>query len=282
MSWELSQFDYPLGGCSSVEHGVSSVEELTEWMRDCIDRYESSFREFPEETKPGGRAYTAKSLKYHDELGLIQTGSAPNYFDNIFTLSTCRKDMRGEPDAGSNPNPDHPFRALFEERQDGILIPQRPVFILNFSSKKQEYDKVRELNERYLTNASLITHGFLKMSDYATFLISNYAGDRVRKRLTHGGDPVAEDRGDCHADREGNVRYPPNGHQHGDGEQACGCNTRSSTDHIDNSPHHVKCLSHEQFWISWEHPELAMDRDNEFRTKNINGEETIRDRVVSI
>jgi len=282
MSWGLGQFDYPIGNNASSNHGISTVDGLVEWMVNCIDRYESTYGGFLEDSKPNGRAYIAKSLKYHDELGLIQTGSAPNYFDGLFTLATCRKDMRGEPNEGSEPNPDHPFRTLFEERQDGILMPRKPVFILTFSSRKQEYDRVGDVYERYLVNASLITQGFLEMSDYADFLISNYSGDRVEKRLTHGGNQVAEDRGDCHANREGNVHYPPDSHQHGDGEQACGCKTQSSTDHIDNSPHHVKCLSGERFWIGWEHPELAMDRDNEFRTKTINGEKTIRNRIVSI
>lgn len=282
MAWELGKFDYPLGEHVSSRHDVSTLDELIEWMRDCADRYEATYRTFPEGPKFDGRGYIARSIKYHEDFGLVQTGCAPNYFNGLFTLATCRKDMRGEPEEGSEPNPNHPFRTLFEERQGGISLPRKPVFILTFSTRKQQYDRIREFNERYLANVSLITHGFLKMSEYANFLTSNYTGESVEKRLTHGGNQVARDRGDCHADRECNVYYPPEDHQHGGGEQACGCDTQSSTNHVDNSPHHVKCLSEDGFWIGWEHPELAMDRDNEFRTKNINGEETIRHRVVSI
>lgn len=273
MAWGTNEFDYPIEEKDPA--GVSTVDDLKDWMEDSIGRYESKYGEFDNGTEIGGRAYIASTIKYHSEHGLVQTGSAPGYFGELWTLSTCRKDIRSS----------SKFEKLFTEKDDGVLRPNQPVFILPFSSRSKSYDKPGKKYQRSLASAALVTHGFREMEKYAEYLIENFSGESVEKRLSHGTDSVAEERGDCHADWEAEVYYPPNRHQHGDDSPVCGCesgNARSPEDHIDNRSHHVKCLSLPGYWISWNEPVLAMDLDNEFRHKIINGASTLQDRIEPV
>lgn len=273
MTWTTADNDYCL---EEMVHGeISTVEDLIDWMEDSVDRYESKYGEFEEGSEIKGRGYIAGTIKYHSEKGLVQTGSAPGFFGDIWTLCTCRKDIR----SSSN------FVDAFREEGDGVYRPTQPVFILPFSSRRQAYDKPGKKYQRALTSAALVTHGFRDMGRYARFLVNNFSGESVEKRLSHGGNSVAEERGDCHADWDGEVHYPPDGHQHGEDSPDCGCSTssaRSPTDHIDNQTHHIKCLSMPGYWISWNKPTLAMDLDNEFRQKNFSSSTVLQNRIEPV
>lgn len=120
----------------------------------------------------------------------------------------------------------------------------------------------------------MVTYGFDTMEDYGRYLRRRYDGDAIKHRLTHASDrtPLALDRGDCHVDDSGAVRYPPADHQHGDGEQnaTCGCNTSSSPqprEHIDNSEDHIKCVSEPGYWLGWTEPQFALKPEAQFDMK---------------
>lgn len=98
------------------------------------------------------------------------------------------------------------------------------------------------------------------MDDYSAYLREHFQGEAVGKRLSHGDDAYARRRGDCHTDYDGTVQYPPVGHHHDDRSPGCGCSPEVKDGvHIDNSPHHIKCLAHEGYWLSWNRPTLEYD-----------------------
>jgi len=271
-----SDLDYVVGTSPAepVDAGeVQQVDDLREWMQDCADRYEDEETGFNSNT-PRGRVYVARSIQYQSDSGLAQTGSAPSFFGGLWSLATCKKGMRGEPEQSNSANPDHPFQRLFQEPDDeGIRRPKCPVFILTCASRSKAHDKPEDANSHrnWLASAAMVTHGFDKMEDYGQYLRRTYDNEAVRHRLTHASDRTlfAENRGDCHVDDSGSVRYPPANHQHGDGEveAECGCNSnpsRNPEEHIDNSEDHVKCVSERGYWLGWTEPQFALKPQEEF------------------
>ena len=286
MAWKLEKFDYQLENEGDPDASeIESVDSLIEWMEARIDAYESEFGGFRKSNDIAGRAYVARSIRYHSEKGLVQAGSAPSYFGDLWTLATCKKYMRGEPKGDTSPNSDHPFRRFFGDPEGGVLKPVKPLFILTFSSKDPAFDTPGTVRQRSLASVAMVTHGFNEMGHYADYLRRNFSDDSIEKRLSHGGNEIAEERGDCHADWDGNVYYPPNKHQHGEGGGPCECsNSKAAGDHIDNNPHHVKCLSLSNYWITWNEPTLAMNRENEFDQghRNINGPAVVESYVEPV
>lgn len=292
-----SKLDYAVGAGHdepTVLTELTTAIDLREWMHDRIKNYE---REGPgfEESTPRGRVYIAETIKYYSDIGLTQTGSAPNFFGGIWSLATCKKGMRGEPERSDKPNPNHPFQNLFgEPDSDGVRQPKYPVFILACSSRNQEHDKPvwSDSYRNWVASIAMVTHGFDRMEEYGYYLRKNHDGATVAKRLTHAQDAteIAVNRGDCHIDEEGKVRYPPSDHQHGDGdvETTCGCDSQPPSrvpgDHIDNSENHVKCVSKPGYWIGWTEPQFALSPENEFTVgyKNINGFNDLVDRIESV
>jgi hypothetical protein len=272
-------FDYSPGTSPSDASDVRSISELEKWMTDCIERYEEEVMEF-ESVEPRGRIYIARTIRYRSDSGLVQTGSAPCFFGGLWSLATCKKGMRGEPEGDDSPNPNHAFQRLFHEPDsDGVRRPKHPVFILPCSSRNQDLNDRRpdvDSHRNWLSSIAMVTHGFDRMEDYGRYLRQTHDGEAVDNRLTHAADrtPIAENRGDCHADRRGNVRYPPDAHQHGDRSSTseCGCGTLSNGhnpyDHVDNSGHHVKCVSEPGYWLGWSEPNFAIHPEKEFNVGN--------------
>lgn len=271
-----SELDYAVGTSPTKPidaKEVHQLDHLQEWMQNCIDMYEDEKGEFDSNT-PNGRVYVARTIQYQSDTGLAQTGSAPNFFGGIWSLATCKKGMRGEPERSDSANPLHPFQRLFRKPDDeGIRHPKTPVFILTCASRNQAHDKPEDANSHrnWLASAAMVTHGFDKMQDYGRYLRRTYDGKAVRHRLTHASDrtPLAKNRGDCHVDDRGVIQYPPADHQHGDGEvkAKCDCNSsfsRQPEEHIDNSEDHVKCVSEPDYWLGWTHPQFALKPEEEF------------------
>lgn len=133
-----STLDYAVG--TSVDEPVSAAEvrqlnSLREWMQDSIDRYEDQVAGFESKT-PHGRIYIATTIQYQSTTGLAQTGSAPNFFDGVWSLATCKKGMRGEPLRSDSANSSHPFQKLFREPDnEGVRRPKYPVFVLSCASR---------------------------------------------------------------------------------------------------------------------------------------------------
>lgn len=275
-----SKFDYVVGTSPAEPVDAEDVQqtgELQEWMNNCIERYEDETGGFDSNT-PRGRIYVAKTIQYQSDSGLTQTGSAPSFFGGVWSLATCKKGMRGEPERSDSANPDHPFQNLFREPDDkGVRRPKYPVFILTCASRSQAHDKPENANSHrnWLASAAMVTHGFDKMEDYGQYLDHAYDGDAVRHRLTRVSDPtaVAENRGDCHVDETMSVRYPPANHQHGDseGKSKCSCSSvskRQADEHIDNSEDHVKCVSEPGYWLGWTEPQFALKPEEEFNQRH--------------
>ena len=274
-----SRLNYPVG--TSVDEPVSAeqirdIDGLREWMQDSIARYEDKTAGFDSKT-PHGRVYIARTIQYQSNTGLAQTGSAPSFFDGVWSLATCKKGMRGEPIKSDTANSSHPFQKLFREPNDeSVRRPRYPVFVLSCASRKEEYNvpEKADSHRNWLASVAMVTHGFDAMEDYGQYLRRTYEGDAVRHRLTHASNPtsLALNRGDCHVDDSGVVQYPPADHQHGDGGQATedGCSTNSSpqpSDHIDNSENHVKCVSEPGHWLGWTEPQFALKPKAEFNQK---------------
>jgi hypothetical protein len=268
-------FDYSVGSSPTEPTDMESISDLRYWMGRCIERYEDQVGEF-ESPVPHGRVYIARTIRYRSGEGLVQTGSAPSFFGGLWSLATCKKGMRGEPEGSNSPNPNHPFQRLFHDPdENGVRRPKRPVFILPSSSRSQSGNDKRtgaDSHRNWLTSVAMVTHGFDRMKDYGRYLRSAHDGEAVANRLTHVSDrtKIAEKRGDCHIDDDGNVRYPPGNHQHGDdsGESKCRCDTISGGpdpyDHVDNSENHVKCVSESDYWLGWTEPTFAIKPKDEF------------------
>lgn len=248
-------------------NGVEDIEDLRRWMENCIKAYDEEGPGF-EDICPHGRIYIARTIQYQSDTGLAQTGSAPNFFGGLWSLATCKKPMRGS----------DTFQDLFEDPdENGIRRPKQPVFIFTCASRKQVHDipEGAKQHRNWLASTAMVTHGFDRMEDYGRYLLENQGESAMTKRLTHASDrpEVAEDRGDCHVDEDGQVHYPPSNHQHGDGEDeaTCGCSGQSTNrapdDHIDNSEDHVKCVAESGYWLGWSEPKFALLPDEEF-TRN--------------
>lgn len=292
-----SKLDYSVGSDHperSVVESLQTRDDLRNWAENRIDEYQEKEHEF-EDTTPRGRIYIARTIQYTSDHGLVQTGSAPNYFGGMWSLTTCKKGMRGESDNSDSPNPKHPFKRLFmEPDEEGIRRPKYPVFILSLSSRNQAHAKPEraDSHRNWLASLAMVTHGFDRMMDYGQYLLENHEGDRVNNRLTHasGRPDVAENRGDCHVDENGDVYYPPVDHQHGDGDAdaSCGCNTgvqtRDAHEHIDNSQNHVKSLSEPGYWLGWTEPQYALAPDEKIYVgyRNTNGFDELLNQFESV
>lgn len=286
MAWELSDTDYPIGTEHAAQDAISAIDSiryLRKWIDDRIDAYRSEFGPFHNES-PAGRGYVARTIRYHEDHGLVQCGSAPSYFGGLWSLATCKKPMRGEPTGDSSFNPNHPFRKYFMPASEGSgFRPRRPVLVFTFSSRAKSYDPIGSEYGNALASVAIVTHGFESMGKYGAFLQNEFDGATVDYRLSHGDNEIARNRGDCHVNPEtGEVRYPPDDHQHGKADAACGCgHNPAAEDHVDNSTHHVKCVSLPGYWIAWQDPELRMDPDNRFRTTRMTPED-IPERIVPL
>jgi hypothetical protein len=266
-----ADLDYAVGmghNQPAVVDDVESVENLRGWMQKCIETYGKNGGSF-EDTTPRGRVYIAETIQYQAQRGLAQTGSAPNFFEGIWSLATCKKSMRR---ASS-------FQQLFEAPDDdGIRRPKYPVFIFACSSRNKAHDRPKgaESNRNWLASVAMVTHGFDRMEDYGRYLLETQDGSTVTKRLTHtsGRPEVAANRGDCHVDEEGQIHYPPNSHQHGESESNCSCSGQSANrapdEHIDNSEGHIKCVAEPGYWLGWTEPKFALTADEELNVGHRN------------
>jgi len=260
----------------SVVEDISDLSTLKTWMNSAIAEYQREFEQFTSQDIKG-RIYVADSIRYHESTGLTQTGSAPGYFGGVWSLSTCKKQMRGEPPAGSDPNPSHNFRQLFEEAEDGPgVIPKQPVFILTCASgaEKRDLPPWADSSRNWLANVSLVTRGFYGMDEYHQYLKNNHRGPAYDYRITGRSDAplIAQKRGDCHTDKNDRVCFPPDPHDHdhenageytGDGCVTTEAQSPDPEDYIDNSRSHVKCLSERGYWLGWSHPQFAVKPEKE-------------------
>lgn len=281
----------------SIVDRVTDIQSLKQWMDSAIVSYQREYEEFSSQ-KIAGRIYVADSIRFKESIGLAQTGSAPGYFGGVWSLSTCKKKMRGEPPEGSKPNPDHNFRQLFEDTDEKPgLKPKQPVFIITCASGSQERDvpSWADSSRNWMANIALVTRGFNGMEDYEQYLGTNHQGPAYDYRVTGRSDapPIAQKKGDCHVDGEGNVCFPPDHHDH-DFEEAgefsgSGCTTRETEssepeDYIDNSRAHVKCLAERGYWLGWSVPRFAVKSEQEAprAEPKLNGIHTIDERFEQV
>lgn len=281
----------------SVVEGIQSLKDLKQWIDSAIASYQREFEEFSSQ-EIAGRIYVADSIRFRESIGLSQTGSAPGYFGGVWSLSTCKKRMRGEPREGAKPNPNHNFRQLFRDPDDRFgLKPTQPVFIITCASGSQERDVPNwaDSSRNWMANISMVTRGFNGMDEYEQYLRKHHQGPAYNYRVSGRTDAptIARRKGDCHVDDEGNVCFPPDSHDH-DFEEAgefsgSGCTTRDTSspdpeDYIDNSRAHVKCLSEPGYWIGWSLPRFAVKPDQEAprAEPKINGIHTIDQRFEQV
>lgn len=261
-------------------HAISTLDDLKSWMTAAIEAYTDRIGDY-ESDRIAGRSYVARSIRFDEANGLVQTANAPGYFGGVWSLATCKKMMRGEPREGNDPNPSHPFRQLFADDDGPGLRPRRPVFIISCASSDQSLDIPywADSGREWVASVALVTRGFLGMDEYETYLRDRYDCIAYDYRVTGRSDAptIARKKGDCHVDDAGDVCFPPEEHDH-DFEEAGdfsggGCTVRATDepepeDYIDNSRSHVKCIADRGFWIGWSTPTFATKPDTNIGQSN--------------
>lgn len=138
---------------------------------------------------------------------------------------------------GSDRDPEH----------EALLWPKHPTLIINAASSQSLHGRSR----RPIANISFLTHRFWTVEAYADCLLEKGSERAITHRLTHDTTSQFRERaiqfGDCHADRDGIVDVPPEGHDHHGTDSSCGCGYQLLPHH-DTASDHVKCLSLPGYW----------------------------------
>lgn len=207
-----------------------------------------------------GRRYSADSIDYDRESGLVQGGSSPSYWGDVWSLTCCKHKMRQE----------H-FFDYFEETESGVLRPTQPLFIFTCAGKMDsDRPEWAETRRRWLASVALVTHAFRGMDDYGRFLLDQpeeARRDRISTKSASEGTEWARKHGDCHAIvDDGEVigvdsPHPEHDHVSSSGTSSCGCSTTINPeyDHIyheDNDRSILKFASKPGYWISWSEPQF--------------------------
>ena len=264
----LEKSDYPIIPEYEGKSLITSLEDLREWVDYRAVSYSSYLDEkgfeghsFSTE-EIGGIQYFSKSLGYDSEAGFYQSGNGPNYFGGLYSLATCRYDLRATEDMKYGKNFEEHFE--FVSPEEDLWLPKYPVLIFN-STKKTTVNGQRN---HWLASVAFVTHAFRTMSGYASFLIENFDGRSLTHRLTRTNDAPREaiKHGDCHANWNGKTGGPPENHPHHEGtESTCGCSDGEDRLHDDNADNHLKTLSINGYWHAFTEPVLY----NKHRTGKI-------------
>lgn len=238
---------------------ATEVSELRGQLRALAQQFSRQRDDF--ETEPAhGRIYPAKSVKYRNGEGLVQTASSPGYWGGLWSLTCCKHDMRQEN-----------FFDQFEETKPGILRPTEPLFVFTCAGKTESDrpDWAAE-NRRWLTSVALVTHAFWDMGDYGEFLLEHEEDVWKPRISTQGGSGEdiewAQEYGDCHAIvKDGEVvgegkPGPAHDHVSQSGVTSCGCSETVNPDHghiyqEDNDSSLLKFASTPEYWVSWSEPQ---------------------------
>lgn len=217
-----------------------------------------------------GKIYTAPSIKWHNEGHLEQTGSAPNYLEDTWSLATCKHHMRSR---GT-------FRECFDTDGSEPYVPTKPVFVYTVAGKAPHDD-----GQNALASVAMVTRGFETMEGYGKFLQRNYpCAFEARRTRDADSSGIVRERartiGDCHTDETLDSGKPSNKHQHvasnsercycGDsrGADECTCEVNCGTDgsnsglyNRDLDMDHINCFSAPGYWIDWDSPSLVATTD---------------------
>lgn len=254
----------------------ATVPKLKQWMRDRISRYNrfaSGGTLNPDQLK--GKIYTASSLKWRHDNTIEQTGNAPNYFDGLWTLATCKHYMRSR----------STFQNWFSEEGGGVFRPTKPLFVYTVAEKaNHEHTNGRNA----VASIAMVTHGFETVEAYARFLKENGPKEAFTNRRTRRDDSEAvediprhaQQVGDCHVTSSCEVGRPTGNHQHvsetgencrcGDPRHSKNDTKRGECPKSDDRPlwkrdietDHVKCLSMPGYWTTWQNPAFVATPPN--------------------
>lgn len=264
----LEDSSYPIEPEFEGESLITSLSDLREWANNRADSYRSYLNENGYENHSfstdeiGGIQYFSASLGYDPEDGFYQSGNGPNYFGGLYSLATCRYDLRATEEMSYGKNFEEHFELVSPELD--LWLPKYPVLIFNSTQKTT----ANEQHQHWLTSVSFVTHAFRTMEGYASYLLENFDGRCLTHRLTRANDAPQEaiKHGDCHADWSGKTGGPPEGHPHHKGSKSsCGCSVGDDRLHDDNADNHLKALSISGYWHTFSEPVLY----NKYRTGKI-------------
>ena len=242
-------------GKSSSE-GVQSLSQLREWINNRSEAYQTYLGEISADhtfdpSKIAGIQYVSGTLSYDPSEGFSQRGNGPNYFGGLYTLATCRHDIRGTAERAGGWDFDEHFSPVGGGTD--LWLPKYPVLVVNSTGTTDNGHR----KGRWVPSVAFVTHAFRTMEGYADHLRSEYSGQTVTHRLTRAEKATDEaiKHGDCHANNQGETGGPPKGHPHHEGiESTCGCGSGDAKLHPDNEKDHLKVLSMEDFWLSFDEP----------------------------
>jgi len=238
---------------------LSSIKDLRSQLEQLVEEFTEEQNNF--ETSPvNGRIYPADSIDFRTGSGLVQRGSSPSYWGDLWSLTCCKHKMRQE----------H-FFDYFEEVESGMLRPTQPLLVFTCAGKmNSDTPGWAAERRRWLTSVALVTHAFRGMDDYARFLLDQ--DEAAWKSRVTTQDPSEETvwarkKGDCHAIIEdgevGGVDSPSPEHDHvsSSGTTSCGCNitVNPEHDHVyheDNDRSILKFASAPDYWMSWSEPQF--------------------------
>lgn len=267
---------YKIRSFRAITEDITNRQDLRTWVENRTKEYESYRRRSGilsdqfDTQRVGGITYVSQTIELDSEGGFLQWGNAPNLHGGVYTLATCRHDLRGLSDRSPTWSFDEHFSRV-SGRED-IYEPNYPVLIFN-SSSKSDYEG-RE--EQYISNVAFVTHAFSSTEAYADFLLSRFTGQAISHRFTRVNDQSrpreALKYGDCHADLTGKVGPPPKGHpHHEESNTECGCSVTSrQTIHEDNRKDHLRVLALTRYWHAFEEPVFANDRGCDWGAWKVN------------
>lgn len=250
----MQEYSITSGQSSSAD--IRSLDQLQNWIKGRSEAYKTYLDEIYgdhtfDPAKIGGIQYVSKTLSYDLTEGFVQRGNGPNYFGGLYTLATCRHDIRGTTERTGGWNFDEHFESIGGNTD--LWLPKYPVLVVNSTGKISDGHQ----RGRWVASIAFVTHAFRTMEGYADFLLSKYGGETVTHRLTRAEDAPekAIEHGDCHANYRRVTGGPPDGHPHHEGtEKTCGCDPGDDKLHRDNDDDHLKVLSMEDFWLSFDEP----------------------------
>lgn len=204
-----------------------------------------------------GRIYTASSITYDSERGLVQGGSSPGFWGGVWSLTCCKHDMRKAK-----------YFSYFREIEAGMLRPTKPLFVFTAAAVTGSDAPPGADRRRWLASVALVTHAFETMEDYGRFLFDqqdNAWRDRFTALGPERGSEWGRNYGDCHATLEddevleADAPYHSHDHVSSSGTTSCGCNTRINPEygHVyqeDKDPDRLKIVSTDGHWLSWSDP----------------------------
>jgi hypothetical protein len=247
-------YSIPLGKESSAD--VHSLKQLRAWISSRSEAYKAYLEELDVDhtfntSRIAGIQYVSNTISYDLTEGFVQEGNGPNYFGGLYTLATCRHDIRGTTERTGGWNFDDHFEPVVGNTD--LWLPKYPVLVVNSTGKVSDGHR----SGRWIPSIAFVTHAFQTMEGYADHLLSEYNAETVSNRLTRAEDAPekAIKHGDCHANYERATGGPPEGHPHHEGtESTCGCGSADAKLHSDNDDDHLKILSMEEFWLSFDKP----------------------------